>query len=441
MALVALMAVASAQTGKGPAGGTGDPNPEPAPPGNAAPPPRSSPPPKGPPGGTADPSPVIRPPSTPNPPPVPPHEQAAVPDPAEDRIWVSLEEGLSARTGRGTFSIRLGFQSQFRFEASNSSDETRDASFVMRQARPQVRGNVGLPWIRYFIQPELAGGNARLLDIELDARPVNAIGLRVGQFVTPFSRTFLTPVPRLQFPDFSVANDYFRTDRDTGAMLYGTPFGDRFEYYAAVFNGNGINKGANDDKKMLYEGRLVVNPLGRFDYDEVPALAARRPFGFSLGVNAYRAEQARTTTVADKTVVTGDTDRNTTVGAELVLRWSRLAMQAEVYWRKGTDKNGDYKARGGYAQASVMVIDRRLELAGRFSLLDPRTSIADDVLRTAEGLLTFYASGQHLKLQARYTNAHLGASGSVFPQGTGSATVVRPDQTVHSVTLQTQLFF
>lgn len=73
------------------------------------------------------------------------------------------------------------------------------------------------------------GASPRLLDLELTAQPVAEVGLRVGQVLTPFSRTFYTPVPKLLFPDFSLANDAFRADRDTGVMAFGTPLEGRVE--------------------------------------------------------------------------------------------------------------------------------------------------------------------------------------------------------------------
>jgi hypothetical protein len=303
------------------------------------------------------------------------------------------------------FTLRIGAQIQFRYQASDAENKAERNLFSMRQVRPQIRGELGAPWLTYFIQPELAGSTPRLLDLELTAQPIAELGLKVGQFLTPFSRTFYTPVPKLLFPDFSIANDTFRADRDTGAMLFGSTGKGLFEYYAGVFNGNRINKGGNDDDDMIYVGRLALSPLGEVSYDETSTLAGPSPFRLGFGVNAYRGQTTQVTNDASTTPPTMTTshDKNITAGADLVLRYWYATLQAELYYRDAKLGSGVHtKSQGGYAHAAVFLLPPYIELAARVSYVDPNTDAEADETYAYEGMLSLYGFANNLKLNLRY---------------------------------------
>ncbi|AKF04038.1 porin [Sandaracinus amylolyticus] len=350
-------------------------------------------------------------------------------------LGFSPDEGAFVRNADRSFSLQIGLLVQVRYQLSSTPDPARESEFIVRMVRPQLRGTVLAPWIRYVVQAELAGTGARLLDLQIDVQPHEAIGLRVGQFLTPFSRTFTTPVPRLLFPDFSIANDAFRADRDTGAMIFGTPFDGLFEYDVGVFNGNRIDQGGNDDDEMLYMARLVASPLGRVALDETPALAAHVPFRVSIGVNGYLGEITRTEPRVDATTglpttATLGIEHQRTLGADVAAQWETLAFQAEIYYRDATLVDGTTRdAIGGYAHLAWMFFRPYLDVAARVSVVDPDLATAGDVLRVVEGLIDFYALGNHLKLQLRYANT------------TDERQHETARATIHSGTLQTQLAF
>jgi len=314
------------------------------------------------------------------------------------------------RTQDGRFSLRTGIQVEFRYQASDADNKPDRQTFQMRQVRPQPKGQLGLLWLTYFVQPELAGATPRLLDLELTAQPIPEVGLKIGQFLTPFSRTFYTPVPRLLFPDFSIANDAFRADRDTGAMLFGTPFKGLLEYYTGAFNGNRIDQGGNDDNKLMYVGRVAVNPLGALPYDETAQLAGPMPLRLGIGLNAYRGEVTTTKQVVPAAGgaamnVLQPTDHNTTVGADLALHYWLATLQAEAYYRElQLGAGGSTQARGGHAHASVFIYHPYVEVAVRMSVVDPNDKTKGDVTRAYEGMLNLYAFGNNLKLNLRYTH-------------------------------------
>lgn len=349
-------------------------------------------------------------------------------------IGFSPDEGAYLRTHDRAWSLRVGLLLQLRYQLSSTPDPARESEFVVRMARPQLRGTVLAPWIHFFVQPELAGPSARLLDLQIDLRPDEAIALRVGQFLTPFSRTFTTPVPLLLFPDFAQANDFFRADRDTGAMLYGAPLGGLLEYYVGVFNGNGIDHGGNDDERMTYMARLVASPLGAVSADETPQLGSHVPFRVSFGVNGYLGEVTRLETTTDPLTGTETAVRaleeSQTFGADLQIRAETVSFQAEIYYRAThrADRT-ERDAIGGYAHAAWMFWWPWLEVAARASVLDGDLGAADDLQTVLEGMLTFYALGNHSKLSLRYAAAIDERARGAIPR------------VVHSGTAQLQLAF
>lgn len=350
------------------------------------------------------------------------------PTPPSPALHASLDDGLSVSTADGSFSVRLGLLVQARYELRRTpSIDTQ--GFDVRVVRPQLRGTIGRPWLRFFVQPELAD-TQRLLDLQLDAQPTPLFGVRVGQFLTPFSRAFNTPVPLLQFPDFSVVNTAFRADRDTGVMLHGEPFGGRAEWNLGVFNGNGLDRGGNDRFDLRWMARLAWNPLGAVSYNETPALNGPTPWRVGVGVNAY----TDTTTVTippgsgQSASRMGDQHQDV-VGADVAVRGGPWTLQAEGYhrWQRRADgtRVGSW---GAYAQSGLM-LGRHFEVAARGNVMQPDDQGSATML-SGEAMLTAYARGNHLKFNLRGTLNHSDALiAGVVPGWSGL------------VTLQTQVAF
>lgn len=364
------------------------------------------------------------------PPSPPPPEPDAPPVATAPSAGFSLDEGAWAKAPDGLGYVRAGILVQSRFDLAISPDAAPPAdevrpSFLVRAVRPQLRGWLLDPMFRFFVQPELATPTPKLLDLELEIVPHEAIGLKVGQFLTPFSRTYYTPVPKLLFPEFAAANDFFRADRDTGAMLEGNPFGGVLEYELGVFDGNGIDKGGNDDGQVMVVGRFAVHPFGPVSYDETAGLQSEQPFRLAFGANAYHGEAVRSEAFVDpSTFLPGTrvlgTDENDTYGVDLAARWRGFTLQGELYQRFDRppslpDRAPRVESTGGYAHASAFVWPKRLELAGRVGWIDPDTAAPDDVLTTVEGQVAAYFAGNHLKTNLRYGWAHAGDAAATTP--------------------------
>jgi hypothetical protein len=363
-------------------------------------------------------------------------EPVPSPAPSAPRILASLDDGFGVESEDGAFGVRMGALLQYRVQLNEAADGEFRPSFQTFMVRPTLRMHAFGQKLRIFVQPEFAGTSARLLDLELTYQPHAAFAIRAGQFLTPFSRTFFTPVPLMQFVDFGIASDVFRVNRDTGVMLFGTPAEGRFEYYVGAFNGNAIDRDPNERVRGMGVARIAVAPLGRVAYDQTPFLAASQPLRFALGLNGYLQRVVPTHTETNLT--TGQTStvqdperRNHTVGADLALYVDRFAFLGEVYYRDQQIIGGArVHAIGAYAQMGYYLAPARLELAARVSYVDPNRDAPLDSVHTYETALTGYVHGNHAKIALRYLFADANTSLSGLYAGRQ-----------HRLTLQTQVFF
>ena len=84
--------------------------------------------------------------------------------------------------------------------------------------------------------------------------------LQIGQFKTPFTREFTTPLADVESADRSTVVDSLAPKRDIGVMGE-YAFGKHASLAVGVFNGEGQNVTANRDSTALGVARLVVHPL------------------------------------------------------------------------------------------------------------------------------------------------------------------------------------
>ena len=86
------------------------------------------------------------------------------------------------------------------------------------------------------------------------------LGLQVGQFKTPFTREFLTPLPEVETADRSTVVDSLAPKRDIGLMA-DYAVGGRGTAALGVFNGNGQNVTSNPDSNVLAIARVTYRPI------------------------------------------------------------------------------------------------------------------------------------------------------------------------------------
>lgn len=363
------------------------------------------------------------------PPPPPPPPPAAPPlaPPPTWNAFAALDRGVGVARADGTFGVTAHLFVQTRFDLNVTPTHTDSLDFRVPVVRPQLRGNVLRPWITFFVQPELAG-TPRILDAEVTVTPTPWFGVRVGQFIPPFTRQFLTPPFRLLFSDFALSNTVFRVDRSRGVELFGQAPTGRFEWHAAITDATTIASPTNEADHVRLYGRVAFTPWGHGAYTETPGVEGVGDF-FTVGLNASWATINRPTNQDPMAPLAGV--GTTSAGLDLALHAGPLFAQAEVYARGLDDARGATTwSAGGYGEAGVTVVPRHLEVAARGDLLTTDVSNGTGLTRRVEGLVAGYLDGLHLKAQLRYAYTDADPGSPAAPVGS-----------THQLTLQTQLFF
>jgi phosphate-selective porin OprO/OprP len=365
---------------------------------------------------------------------------------------VSYKEGKGFvfQTGDGRFELDIGGRVQVRYTLFDLDEDFVNApggredtqSIDIPRARFWAQGRMYYPGLTYMLQVDFTGSGGDILrDAFLDYLPIPEIGVRAGQFKTMYARQEMTSSGRQQFVDRSIATNAMRLERQLGAILYGTGFQQKLEYYSGLFNGNGRNR-TNTDTNFAYVTRLVANPFGPMPYEESDVTYSDTPLmalGGSYVYNKVRGDEISTAARLDPNdstkIVTGTTVGQQapilrTVqpffnsvqnlgrvgvnfnqwGADWAMRWRGFSAAAEYYFA-AIDTNrvltappfgpdpGDFNAAGWYAQAGYFLIPKKLEAAFRWSELDPNDDVDHNDQREIRGALGYYFNGHNFKIQ------------------------------------------
>jgi phosphate-selective porin len=366
----------------------------------------------------------------------PPIAKAEAPKAADAK---PLANSFVRTTKNGSFRLDVTGRVQGLYQLSSPDAHTNEILYGADYANKQVpesqslfrirRGRVGFegyaydPKYEYNVQVELAGPSLFLKRAYLNYRMLDGdVNVRVGKFKVPYGRQQLTSIFSQQLVDRSLVSDEFAKGDDDGAMLWGTPYDGKLEYYVGVFNGEGNNKNSQQDNVNQYAARVVWSPLGRFAYTG-PALGAPSRFAFSLGANAnlnggwlYEVNGTtgmqsplETCTAGICVVNHGDDARIRNVGLDAAAKWNRVSWIAEAFARRVDPLQSglaDIDARGWYTQAGAFVKPDRFEAGVRYGQLDPNRVQSNDMVTEVSPFFNVYLRGNDFKVQTDYTFLH-----------------------------------
>ena len=166
-------------------------------------------------------------------------------------------------------------QGGFEWTEAPASD-TAEATFYLKRARVSLSGNAAEEKIDYRLQVDMAG-KPKICDLYFRYKPLNQLGMQLGQFKVPFAiENELIGPTTFEFIEYSYITTYFArnnktydgidgaTGRDIGFQLYGSFIEKEgyniINYNVAIFNGAGINTKDNNIAKD-YVARLIVKPI------------------------------------------------------------------------------------------------------------------------------------------------------------------------------------
>ncbi len=323
-------------------------------------------------------------------------------------VGYRLDSGLVFERGESSIEVQVG--AWLRGEILDESTRATRTRFTVPLLRPVLQVRLWEGEVLLFVQPELGGSNQRLLDAFVEWAPTSAFKLRLGQFRTPYSRAFITPIFRLQLPERGLVVDRFRLGRDTGVMAHGQLRGARYEYDLGVFSGadvNSIGKGGDDP---LVVGRVALNFGQPVPYDQVPSLQIDSPSGISVGFGAAWREQkieSGNRPSASKQSWNGQLDVSAMHGP--------LMASLEAFSRETRLAGSAWKASyGATLQVGVFVLPKRVEIGGRGGWVsDGRDDLSGEAFVTVFWWLPNEYMGHHLKTTLAYRHDAYGRGAKV----------------------------
>lgn len=317
-------------------------------------------------------------------------------------------KGFRFESRDGNWQTNLQWRAQMRFtspstgdprQLSSFSDDTSN-TFQARRLRMKVGGHGFRPWLGYYFeadwQPtrdsgdESAAASTRLIDWRITVDKYKEIGLRLGQWKIDYNRERVDSSGRQQFVERSISNRVFTIDRQVGVQLRGHLFEGTpadMRYYAGVFTGEGRGV-SNDDKDLMYAGRLQWNFLGRdLALKQTDVEYTEKPTGsFSAGAASNTGRCTRWSSGGcgnldgfDRPVLAMDGQyeiNQWTQGS--AFKWRGFSWQQEFH-RKTVDdtvNNTSSDLTGGYVQSGyffhhlIPAVPKQLELAVRYSYVE-----------------------------------------------------------------------
>ncbi|HUO08127.1 MAG TPA: porin [Phycisphaerae bacterium] len=317
--------------------------------------------------------------------------------------------------------------------------------FDIRRARLIFSGNAFSPDVTYCLSGDFCGDYAektdqgffQLQDAYICYRFNDALKLRVGSFVVPFSRAEYT-YAGLQLVDFPAELPPFDPVRAIGASVLGQPIPDRLSYEVNMNNGQKSNilgraseiaAGANDNRLAFYS-RLQYAGAGHLsDFLDEPDLrkdtsslawqigAAAGYESANTSANAFPSPQGSATVPGLSTIQSPGFASTYTLNGDLyratidaTAKYRGLSLLSAAYFQQVNENPGEgvkpsispssFFQTGFYGQAGYM-LNKHWEIVARAG--DLLTEGADNQMQTYALGINYYLYGQNLKVQSDVT--------------------------------------
>ncbi len=311
---------------------------------------------------------------------------------------------------------------------ATTGDSYSTSTISVRRIKPYFSGFAFDKRFRWDIQYEYSAGagnnNLGLREAFGEWEFAPAAVLRIGQWKGPFVRQRMQSDGRSQFVDLSVATSAFAMGFEPGVMLYGNLGGanqDLFEYNLGVFNGTGANPanlGGNPDNRLLYAGRVVWTPFGKYAFGEGET-AIDNPQSYKMFIGASGNTNKNRSGVGTLNITNGRSDR---WGFEIGGKYKIFSYSAEYFVNNTENVTDNFSsiynpatgaaavqtatttsetsARGWYAQLGIFAIPKKWDFAFRYSVVDPNHDVDHQQTREWRVGTNWYLSESHYhKLQ------------------------------------------
>lgn len=304
-------------------------------------------------------------------------------------------------------------------DADEDAGAESTSSFEVTKARIAVSGNALHNEFYYKVEGDFVKGStedgeadARLTDAYIGWQACDWLDLRMGQFKTGISKQFNVSEYALQFPDRSIASDFFDLDRQNGLMGTTNFMDGQVWLSAGIYNGEsdgeGINRPGTDQNhtgivNLRWNAMGSIDPKSESDVDwtDDPALQIGAAYAFS-----------------DRETADGDFD-NDTINVDATFMYQGWSLQGEYYVANGEfdtdgDDSSEIEPQGFYVQLGYFLDPKTLEVAARYSLVDCDDGATDagvcslsqsnEKVNEVNVSINYYWWKHHLKGQLGFTH-------------------------------------
>ena len=368
----------------------------------------------------------------------------------EDYKAVTKSRPLDYKLGKGftftspdeKFQLSMGARLQSRYTFTDNETGQDTSEFRVRRMKLFMSGYAYTKDLTYKLQVNFADSSKLFEDAWLNYRLVDETQVLFGQEKVQFARQEITSDGAQQFVDRANATDTFKVGRDTGLMLHGKVAKGLVNYNLGIYGGVGQNTLRSTNNNAL-AARVAFNPLGDMPYSEADLEQSEKPL-VSIGANYFMDTLKKTGATAfennnltfagsngwlGKGISTFGASEKVdinTFGIDTAFKWMGFSAQGEYFVGQadGQDSNKTLRAHGFYAQAGYFIIPKKLEVATRYSYVDPNRDSANDLRTEISGAVSYYFDKNNLKLQADVTNIHKQPARSDDMQGRVQAQIV-----------------
>jgi hypothetical protein len=342
-------------------------------------------------------------------------------NPASARVDFGPRTGLVVDAGASRLELHAYTWLRAQTDTRIGGETDLEASIPV--GRVFLTGSLFDSKLSFFAQPEFAGSKVELLDLFAEWEVSKALRFRGGQFRTPYSRAFITPLTNLQLTSRGLVVASFGQGRDTGVMASGALAGGHLHYDLAVVNGATINDRRRDRDAPAVIARTEFRFGDSVPFDEVPSLLLDDPHGLAIGLGGAFSRNAL------KSAGQTTTEEFWNGTADLVWMHGPLSLHVEAFLRAAHDSPKPGLSYGAYSQLGVFVVPRQLEVGGRVGWISPDR----DVFSYEAFVANYWKVGElflghHLKTILAYRH------------DTGDATGI-DSRDRHLAQIQTQFFF
>ena len=337
-----------------------------------------------------------------------------------------LGKGFTLTSQDEKFQLNIGGLMMVRY-AFLDKDTAQDVSqFTLKKGRLWFQGYAYSKDLSYRLVMafENSGNNKMLEYAYLNYRFMDEINLLAGQNKLVYSRQNMASVGNLQLVDVAPVVTAFAPGYDLGAYVGGKFMGGIVNYDLSVSNGAGQTTARNTNNNAFL-AHLQVNPFGYVGYTEGDTDFSKKPL-VSMGASYFMNTLARsgtgfeTNNLGYAAATSGWLGKNAATFAatekvdinsfniDAVAKWMGASLQAEYFWGQGDGQLTDrtVRAHGYYGQAGYTILPKKLEVAMRYSYLDPNRDNANDTITEIVGGVSYYFNAHNLKLQADVGNVH-----------------------------------